>query len=123
LKGKIASIPKPQLKEFLKKGGKRKKSTPEAKKLDVVDVEALPEDVEASIVNFASLFIMKKDEPIAKWLRPSPLTQPQGVPSSSVSTFELLSSLLWSTLMDCKCLEFLIHLLKFLIRIGRFQTS
>ena len=43
------------------------KSTPEAKKLDVVvDVEALPEDVKASIVNIASPSIINKNEPIAK---------------------------------------------------------
>jgi hypothetical protein len=48
LKGKIASTPKPQAKESVKKGGKKKKSTleakkstPKAKKSDVVvDVEA-----------------------------------------------------------------------------------
>jgi hypothetical protein len=76
LKDKIASTPKPQAKESVKKVGKRKKSTPEAKKLNVVlDVEALPENVEASIINIGSPSIMRKDEPIA--IRPSPLTEPK----------------------------------------------
>jgi hypothetical protein len=74
----------------LKSTVETKKSIPKAKKSDVVDVEALPEDVEASTVNIASPSIMKKDEPIAKWLRPSQLTQSQGLPSSNISTFELL---------------------------------
>jgi flagellar assembly factor FliW len=68
------------------------KSTPEAKKSDVVDVEALPKDVEASIVNIVSPSIIKKDEPIAKQMRPSPLTQPQSVPASNVSIFGLLQN-------------------------------
>jgi hypothetical protein len=59
----------------------------------VVDIEALPKDLEASIVNIASPSIMKKYEPIAKRFRPSPLTQLQSFPSSNVSTFELLPKL------------------------------
>jgi hypothetical protein len=100
LKGKIASTPNPQAKESVKKGGKRKKPTPEAKKSTpeaksedvVVDLDALTEDLEASTVNIASP-IMKKDEPIAKRIKPTPLPQPQSVPSSNVSTFELLAQL------------------------------
>jgi hypothetical protein len=117
LKGKIASTPNPQAKESIKKGGKRKKpspetkkstpeakkstpeakkSTPEAKKSTpetksanlVVDLESLTEDLEASISP-----IMKKDEPAAKRLKPSPLSQPQDVPLSNVSTFELFPKL------------------------------
>jgi hypothetical protein len=76
-----------------------KKSTLEAKNSDVVvDVASFLKDVEASTVNIASPYIMKKDEPIAKWLRPLPLTQLHSVPSSNVSTFELLSKL--------KCISF-----------------
>jgi hypothetical protein len=93
LKGKIASTPNPQAKESVKKGRKRKKpspetkkstpeakkSTPEAKKSTpetksadlVVDLESLTKDLEASIS-----LIMKKDEPAAKRLKPSPLSQP-----------------------------------------------
>jgi hypothetical protein len=37
--------------------------------------------------------IMKKDEPVAKQLKPSPLSQPQDVLPSNVSTFELLPKL------------------------------
>jgi hypothetical protein len=107
LKGKIASTPNPQTKESVKKGGKKKKpspetekSTPEAKKSTpetkstdlVVDLESLTEDLEASTVNTISL-IMKKDEPTAKRLKPFPLSQPQDVPPSNVSTFELLPKL------------------------------
>jgi hypothetical protein len=101
LKGKIASTSNPQAKESVKKCGKRKKSsleakisTTEAKTVDlVVDLGAFPKDLEASIVNTASPSIMKKDEPVAKRLKPSSLTQPQSVPSSNVSTFELLPKL------------------------------
>jgi hypothetical protein len=49
--------------------------------------------VEASTVNIASFYIMKKDELSAKRLRPTPLTQVISVPSSNVSTFEFLSKL------------------------------
>jgi hypothetical protein len=59
----------------------------------VVDLATLPEDLEASIVNIANPSIMKKDEPPAKQLRPTPMTQLESVPSSNVSTFELLSKL------------------------------
>jgi hypothetical protein len=84
LKCKIASTPNPQAKDSVKKGGKRKKSSPEAKKSTpkakttdvVVDLEALREDLEASTMNTTSPSIMKKDEPIAKRLKPSPFTQP-----------------------------------------------
>jgi hypothetical protein len=80
--------------DSIKKGGKRKKSTLEATNLDVVvEVASIPEDVEASTVNIASPFIMKKDEPSAKRLRLTPLTQLISVPSSNVSTFELLPKL------------------------------
>jgi hypothetical protein len=51
------------------------------------------EDVKASIVNIASPSIMEKKELIAKRLRPSPLTEPQSVPASNVSTFEFLPRL------------------------------
>jgi hypothetical protein len=103
LKGKIASTPNPQAKESVKKGGNRKKpspetkkSTPEAKKSTpetksadlVVDLESLTKDLEASISP-----IMKKDEPAAKRLKPSPLSQPQDVLLSNVSTFELFPKL------------------------------
>jgi hypothetical protein len=109
--GQITSVPKAQTKAFVKKGGKRKKSTPEAKKstpetkkstpeaktstrADVdVDLATLPEDLEASTVNIANPSIMKKDEPLAKRLRPTPVTQLDSVPSSNVSTFELLPKL------------------------------
>jgi hypothetical protein len=57
----------------------------------VVDVASLLEDLEASIINIARPSIMEKDEPIAKWLRPLPLTQPHSVLSSNVSTFETLA--------------------------------
>jgi hypothetical protein len=94
LKGQIASIPKTQAKDSVRKDVKKKKSTPEAKNSNlIVEVASFLEDVEASIVNIASPSIMKKDEPIAKWLRPSPLTQLQSVPSLNVSTFELLPKL------------------------------
>jgi hypothetical protein len=64
------------------------KSTPKAKSEDVVvDLGAFTEDLEASIVNIASP-IMKKDEPPAKRIKPTPLPQPQSVLSSNVSTFE-----------------------------------
>jgi hypothetical protein len=100
LKGKIASIPNPQEKESVKKGRKRKKPSPETKKSTpetksanlVVDLESLTEDLEASIVNTISP-IMKKDEPTAKRLKPFPLSQPQDVLPSNVSTFELLPKL------------------------------
>jgi hypothetical protein len=93
LKDKIASTPNPQIKESVKKGGKKTKPSPEAKTTNlVVDLETLNEDLEASIVNTASP-IMKKDEPVAKQLKPSPLTQPPSIPSSNVSTFELFSKL------------------------------
>jgi hypothetical protein len=89
--------PKAQANDSVKKGGKRKKSTPEAKTsipVDmVVDLVALVEDLEASTINIASPSIMKKDEPVAKGLRPSLVTQPESVPSSNVSTFELLPKL------------------------------
>jgi hypothetical protein len=109
--GQITSVPKAQTKAFVKKGGKRKKSTPEAKKSTpetkkstpeaktstradvVVDLATLPEDLEASTVNIANPSIMKKDEPLAKRLRPTPVTQLDSVPSSNVSTFELLPKL------------------------------
>lgn len=52
-----------------------KKSTLEAKNSNVVvDVASFLKDVEVSTINIASPSIMKKDEPIAKWLRPLPLT-------------------------------------------------
>jgi hypothetical protein len=51
LKGQIASAFKAQAKDSIKKGGKRKKSTPEAKTSTpadvVVDLAALLEDLEA----------------------------------------------------------------------------
>jgi hypothetical protein len=59
----------------------------------VVEVASILEDVEASTVNIASFYIMKKDELSAKRLRPTPLTQVISVPSSNVSTFEFLSKL------------------------------
>jgi hypothetical protein len=94
LKSQIAYAPKAQAKDFVKKGGKRKKSTPEATNFDVVvEVASIPEDVEASIVNIGSPSIMKKDEPSAKRLRPSQLTQLVSFSSSNVSTFELLPKL------------------------------
>jgi hypothetical protein len=101
LKGQIAPTSKAQAKDSVKKGGKWKKSTPKAKKSTpeatnsnvVVEVASIPVDVEASTVNIASPSIMKKDEPSAKWLRPTPLTQVVSVPSSNVSTFELLPKL------------------------------
>jgi hypothetical protein len=108
LKGQIASIPKVQAKDSVKKGGKRKKSTPEVKKSTpeakksilvatnsnvVIEVASILEDVETSTTNFASPSIVKEDEPSAKRLRPTPLTQVVSVPSSNVSTFELLSKL------------------------------
>jgi hypothetical protein len=58
----------------------------------VVDVEALPEDVKASIVNIASPSIINKNEPIAKQLRPFPLIEPQSKLASNVYTFELFSN-------------------------------
>jgi hypothetical protein len=101
LKGQIASIPKIQAKDYVKKGGKRKKSTPEAKKSIpvatnsdvVIEVASILEDVETSTINLVSPSIMKEDEPSTKQLRPTPLTQVVSVPSSNVSTFELLSKL------------------------------
>jgi hypothetical protein len=98
LKGQIASTPKAQAKDSVKKDGKRKKLTPEAKKSIpeatnsdvVVEVASIPED---STINIANPSIMKKDEPSAKRLRPTPLTQVVSVPSSNVSTFELLPKL------------------------------
>jgi hypothetical protein len=73
LKGQIASTFKPQAKDSIKKGGKRKKSTPEAKSSDVVvDVIFVPRDVEVSTINIASPPIIKKDELIVKWLKPLP---------------------------------------------------
>jgi hypothetical protein len=114
LKGQIASISKVQAKDFVKKGGKRKKSTlevkkstPEAKKSTpeakksipvatnsdvVIEVASILEDVETSAINLASPF-MKEDEPGAKWYHPTPLTQVVSVPSSNVSTFQLLPKL------------------------------
>jgi hypothetical protein len=86
-KGQVSSTYKSQAKDYVKKGGKRKKSIPEAKSSNVVvDVEALPKDVEASTVNIVSPSIIKKDEPF-------PLTQLHSVPSSNVSIFEFLSKL------------------------------
>jgi hypothetical protein len=101
LKGQIASTPKVQAKDSVKKGGKRKKSTPEAKKstpMDtnfdvVIEVASIFEDVETSTINLASPSFMKEDEPSAKRLRPTLLTQVVSVPSSNVSTFELLPKL------------------------------
>jgi hypothetical protein len=100
LKGQIASTPKVQAKDSVKKGGKRKKSTPEAKKSTpmatnsdvVIEVASILEDVETSTVNLASPF-MKEDELGAKRYRPTPLTQVVSVPSSNVSTFQLLPKL------------------------------
>ena len=88
-KGKIASIPNLQAKDFVKKGGKRKKSSPVAKKSTtkakttdvVVDLEAFPKDLEGSTVNTTNPSIMKKDEPSAKRLMPILLTQVISVPS------------------------------------------
>jgi hypothetical protein len=76
LKGQIASTPKVQVKDSIKKGGKRKKSTPEVKKSTpeakkstpkakkstpmatnfdvVIEVASIFEDVETSTVNLAS---------------------------------------------------------------------
>jgi hypothetical protein len=135
LKGQIASIPKVQAKGSVKKGGKRKKSTPDVKKSTpeakkstpeakkstpeakkstpeakkstpeakkstpvatnsnvVIEVASILEDVETSTVNLASPF-MKEDELGAKRYRPTPLTQVVSVPSSNVSTFQLLPKL------------------------------
>jgi hypothetical protein len=114
LKGQIASTPKVQVKDSIKKGGKRKKSTPEVKKSTpeakkstpkakkstpmatnfdvVIEVASIFEDVETSTVNLASP-IIKEDEPCAKRYRPTPLTQVVSVPSSNVSTFQLLPKL------------------------------
>jgi hypothetical protein len=98
LKGQIASTPKVQAKDSVKKDGKRKKSTPKAKRStpmatnsdEVIEVASILEDVETSTVNLASP-IMKEDEPSTKRSRPTPLTQVVSVPSSNVSTFQLLS--------------------------------
>jgi hypothetical protein len=121
LKGQIASTSKVQAKDSVKKGGKRKKSTPEVKKSTpevkkltpeakkstpeakksilvvtnsdvVIEVASILEDVETSTVNLASPF-MKEDEPGAKRYRPTPLIQVVSVPSSNVSTFQLLPKL------------------------------
>jgi hypothetical protein len=59
----------------------------------VIEVASILEDVETSTVNLASPSIMKEDEPGAKRLRPTPLIQVVSVPSSNVSTFELLPKL------------------------------
>jgi hypothetical protein len=56
----------------------------------VIEVASILEDVETSTINLASPSIMKEDEPSAKRLRSTPLTQVVSVPSSNVSTFELL---------------------------------
>jgi hypothetical protein len=108
LKGQIASTPKIQTKDSVKKDGKRKKSIPEAKKSTpkakkstpvatnsdvVIEVASILEDVETSTINLASPSIMKEDEPSAKRLRRTPMTQIVSVPSSNVSTFELLPKL------------------------------
>jgi hypothetical protein len=115
LKGQITSIPKVQAKDSIKKGGKQKKSTPKVKKSTpeakksipeakkstpvatnsdvVIEVASILEDVETSTVNLASPSIMKENEPSVKRLRPTPLTQVVSVPSSNVSTFELLPKL------------------------------
>jgi hypothetical protein len=46
LRGQIATTSKPQAKDSIRIGGKKKKLTPEAKSLDmVVDVTSIPEDV------------------------------------------------------------------------------
>jgi hypothetical protein len=89
LKGQIASTPKVQAKDSIKKGGKWKKSTPEVKKSTpeakkytpmatnsdvVIEVASILEDVETSAVNLASPF-MKEDEPGAKRYHPTPLTR------------------------------------------------
>jgi hypothetical protein len=107
LKGQIASIPKVQAKDPVKKGEKRKKSTlevkkstPEAKKSTpvatnsdvVIEVASILEDVETSTINLARPF-MKEDEPGAKRYHPTPLTQVVSVPSSNVSTIQLLPKL------------------------------
>jgi hypothetical protein len=90
----LYTCPNAQAKDSIKKGGKRKKSTPEATNSDVVvEVASIFEDVEASNVNLASPSIMKEDELNAKRLRPTPLNQVVSVPSSNVSIFELLPKL------------------------------
>jgi hypothetical protein len=80
LKGQIASTPKVQAKDSIKKGGKRKKSTPEVKKSTpeakkstpeakkstlvatnsnvVIEVASILEDVETSTIIFSSHFLL-----------------------------------------------------------------
>jgi hypothetical protein len=58
----------------------------------VIEVASILEDVETSTVNLASP-IMKEDELGAKWYWPTSLTQVVSVPSSNVSTFQLLPKL------------------------------
>jgi hypothetical protein len=53
LKGQITTTSKSQAKDSIKKGGKKKKATPEANNLEViVDVSSVLEDVEVSIKFF-----------------------------------------------------------------------